>query len=178
MHTTIETGSRLDPDVRLAEGPALTMVMGAPVELLIALKRPHELEVQAVTTAPTQFAWIDGADTGVLLYRLGPVLPWAQVAYHPHLIAAEEGTPGVDAGRGVRITLADLDTRVVRAVHRVRWPAGFARAVGATVTRLEEKPYDRLAYQHAVAALHRRFPTAEDLLIERADAQCTASPMH
>ncbi|WP_306207213.1 hypothetical protein [Actinoplanes sp. RD1] len=177
MHTTIETGSRLDPDVALGEGPALTMVTGAPVELLIALRRPHELEVQAVTAAPTQFAWVDGADTGMLLYRLGPVLPWAQVAYHPHLVAAEEGTPGVDAGEGVRIMLVDLDTRIVRAVHRVRWPAKFAAAVGATVTRLEQAPYDRLTHRHAVAALHRRFPTAEDLLIERADAQCTATPM-
>ena len=177
MQTTVETGSRLDTDTKLVEGPLLTMVMGAPVELLIALRRPHELEVQAVSAAPTQFGWVDGTDTGILLYRLGPVLPWAQVPYHPHL-AAEQGTPGVDAGRGVRIMLVDLDTRTVRAVHRVRWPAGFAAAVGRTVAQMAEKPYNRLAHQQAVTALHRHFPTADDLLIERVDAQCTAVPMH
>ena len=158
----------------LPEGAALTMVTGEPVELLIALSRPHELEVQAVTAAPTRFAWIDGGDAGVLVYRLGPVLPWAQVTFHPHLMRAEEGTPGVDGARGVRIVLADRDSRMIRAVHRVRWPAGFVSVVQESVTRMREKPYNRLSFEHAVAALHRRYPTPDDLVIDRADSICTA----
>lgn len=177
MHTVLGTGSRLAPDVALPEHAALTMVTGAPVELLLALSRPHELEVQAVTAAPTQFAWIDVSTAGVLLYRLGPVLPWAQVTYHPHLVPAEEGTAGVDGTHGVRIVLVDRDTRVVRAVHRVRWPASFVSVVRKSVARMQEAPYERLAHNHAVAALHRRYPTPEDLLMDRADAQCTAVPI-
>ena len=101
------------------------MVTGAPVELLIALSRPHELEVQAVTAAPTRFAWVDAGAAGVLLYRLGPVLPWAQVTLHPHLVPAAEGPVGGDGTYGVRIVLVDRDSRVVRAEHRVRWPAAY-----------------------------------------------------
>ena len=177
MHTVLGTGSRLAPEVALPEQAALTMVTGAPVELLLALSRPHELEVQAVTAAPTQFAWIDVTAAGVLLYRLGPVLPWAQVTYHPHLVPAEEGPAGVDGTHGVRIVLVDRDSRVIRAVHRVRWPASFLAVVRRSVAKMDEAPYDRLGHQHAVAALHRRYPTPEDLLIDRADAHCTAVPI-
>ncbi|MGW4945599.1 hypothetical protein ACWEOZ_28870 [Actinoplanes sp. NPDC004185] len=177
MHTVLSKGSRLDPDVKLPEHAGLTMVTGAPVELLLALRRPHDLEVQAVTAAPTQFAWIDVGAAGVLLYRLGPVLPWGQVTFHPHMVPAEEGPAGVDGTHGVRITLVDRDSRVVRAVHRVRWPAAFLSVVRQSVAKMQETPYDRLAHQHAVAALNRRYRTPEDLLIDRVDAQCTAVPI-
>ena len=177
VYAVLSKGSRLDPDIALPEHAALTMVTGAPVELLVALSRPHELEVQAVTAAPTLFAWVDVGAAGVLLYRLGPVLPWAQVAFHPQLVPAGKGTAGVDGTHGVRIVLVDKDSRVVRAVQRVRWPAGFLSVVRKSVARMQEEPYDRLAHQHAVAALHRRYPTSEDLLIDRADAQCTAVPI-
>ena len=177
MHTILSTGSRLDPGVTLPEGAGLTMVTGAPVELLMALSRPHELEVQAVTAAPTRFAWVDAGAAGVLLYRLGPVLPWAQVTFHPQLVPAAEGPVGVDGAYGVRIVLVDRDSRVVKAVHRVRWTAGFVAAVRESVARMQEAPFDRLTHQHAVAALHRRYPTPEDLVIDRAAAQCTAVPI-
>ena len=177
MHTILSTGSRLDPGVTLPEGAGLTMVTGAPVELLMALSRPHELEVQAVTAAPTRFAWVDAGAAGVLLYRLGPVLPWAQVTFHPQLVPAAEGPVGVDGAYGVRIVLVDRDSRVVKAVHRVRWTAGFVSVVRQSVARMQEAPFDRLTHQHAVAALHRRYPTPEDLVIDRADAQCTAVPI-
>jgi hypothetical protein len=167
----------MDPGVELPEGAALTMTTGAPVELLIALSRPHELEVQAITAAPTRFAWVDGGDAAVLVYRLGPVLPWAQVAYHPHLTAAGEATAGVDGGQGVRIVLVDRDSRVIRAVHRVRWPDTFVSVVRESVERMRDAPYNRLAYQHAVAALHRRYPTPDDLVIDRAETVCTAVPI-
>jgi hypothetical protein len=39
----LSTGSRLEPSVTLPQGAGLTMVTGAPVELLTALSRPHEL---------------------------------------------------------------------------------------------------------------------------------------
>ncbi len=177
VHTILSTGSRLDPSVTLAEGAALTMVTGAPVELLMVLSRPHELEVQAVTAAPTRFAWVDAGAAGVLLYRLGPVLPWAQVTFHPALVPAAEGQAGVDGTHGVRIVLVDRESREVRAVHRVRWPAGFVAVVRKSVARMRETPFDRLTHQHAVAALHRRYPTPEDLVVDRAEAQCTAVPV-
>ena len=177
VHTILSAGSRLDPSVTLPEGAGLTMVTGAPVELLMALNRPHELEVQAVTAAPTRFAWVDAGAAGVLLYRLGPVLPWAQVTFHPHLAPAADGPVGVDGTHGVRIVLVDRDSRVVRAVHRVRWPAGFVSVVRESVARMRDAPFDRLTHQHAVAALHRRYPTPEDLVIDRAEAHCTAVPI-
>jgi hypothetical protein len=174
--TTLRTGSQVDPGLVLPDGAALTMVTGAPVELLISLSRPHSLEVQAVTAAPTRFAWVDGGDAGVLVYRLGPVLPWAQVPFHPHLTTPGDEVAGVDGGQGVRIVLVDRDSRMIRAVHRVRWPDSFASVVRASVVRMGKTPYNRLAYQHAVAALHRRYPTPDDLVIDRADATCTAAP--
>jgi hypothetical protein len=174
VHTILSTGGRLDPSVTLPERVGLTMVTGAPVELLMALSRPHELEVQAVTAAPTRFAWVDAGVAGVLLYRLGPVLPWAQVTFHPRMVPAAERPVGVDGTHGVRIVLVDRDSRVVKAVHRVRWPAGFVSVVRESVARMQEAPFNRLAHQHAVAALHRRYPTPEDLVVDRADAHCTA----
>jgi hypothetical protein len=169
----LRTGELVDPGVRLPAGAALTMVAGAPVELLIALSRPHSLEVQAVTASPTRFAWVDGGDAGVLVYRLGPVLPWAQVPFHPRLVPAEEGTAGV-SGPDVRILLVDRDDRKIRAVHRVRWPDKFTSVVRKSVERMRDAPYNRLATDHAIAALHRRYPTPDDLVIDRADAVCTA----
>jgi hypothetical protein len=177
VHLTVEVGSRLDPDVSWPEGASLTMFAGEPVQLMIFLSHPHELEVEAVTTAPTRFAWIDSEHAALLLYRLGPLLSWSQTTYTPHLFAPEDGTPDVDPDPIVQIVLVDRDTNVVRALHHVRWPDEFAAAVRASVTRMRDMPDSPFAYEHALAALHRRYPTPEDLVIDRADAQCTATPI-
>ncbi|MFI5937004.1 hypothetical protein [Actinoplanes sp. NPDC051494] len=169
-----EVGARLDPAACPPEGAHLTMVAGLPVELTIVLSRPHELEVQAVAAEPTQFAWVDCDHAGVLVYRFGPVMPWSQAAYNPHLTPVDDGQPGVDRGQNVQITLIDHETKIVRARHRVHWPDAFAAKVRASVARMRTLPYDKLMYDHALAALHRRYPTPEDLVLDRADAQCTA----
>jgi hypothetical protein len=177
MHMIVEVGSHLQPDVSWPEGAALSMFVGEPVQLMIFLSRPHELEVQAVSQAPTQFAWVDSEHVGVLAYRLGPILSWSQVAYSPHLFDPEEGLPGTDVDATVRIVLVDRDTNIVKALHTVRWPAEFAAAVRESVTRMRETPYSPFAYEHALAALHRRYPTPEDLVIDRADRTCIATPV-
>ena len=177
VHKIVEVGSRLDADVSWPEGAALTMFVGEPVQLMIFLGHPHELEVEAVTAAPTQFAWVDGEDAGVLAYRLGPILSWSQAAYTPHLYSPEDGLPGVDADPTVQIVLVDRDTNIVRAMHSVRWPDEFAESVRASVTRMREMPFSRIAFEHAVAGLRRHFPTPEDLVIDRADVYCTATPI-
>ena len=173
----VEVGSQLDPEVSWPEGAALTMFAGEPVQLMLFLSHPHELEVQAVTAAPTQFAWVDSEHAGILVYRLGPILSWSEATYTPHLFGPEEGLPGVDADPIVQIVLVDRDTNIVKALHRVRWPEEFAVTVRASVTRMRDTPYSRPAYEHALAALHRRYPTPEDLVIDRADAHCTAEPV-
>ncbi len=170
----VEVGSQLDPEVSWPEGAALTMFAGEPVQLMLFLSHPHELEIQAVTAPPTQFAWVDSEHAGLLLYRLGPILSWSQATYTPHLFSPDEGLPGVDDDPVVQIVLVDRDTNIVKALHRVRWPAEFAETVRASVIRMRDTPYSRLAYEHALAALHRRYPTPEDLVIDRADAHCTA----
>ncbi|WP_246605938.1 hypothetical protein [Paractinoplanes toevensis] len=175
MHLIVEVGSRLDPDISWPEGAALTMFAGEPVQLMIFLSRPHPLEVQAVATPPTQFAWVDGEDAGVLLYRLGPVLGWSQVPYSPHLFGPEDGLPGVDVDPVVQIVLVDRDTNTVMAMHRVGWPEEFAAQVRASVVRMRDSFHTQAAYEHALAALQRRFPSPEDLVTDRADAFCTAT---
>ncbi|WP_433293869.1 hypothetical protein ACQP2F_31680 [Actinoplanes sp. CA-030573] len=177
MHVTVEVGSRLDPDIDYPAGAALTMSAVEPVQLMIFLSHPHQLEVDAVTAAPTQFAWIDGDEAAVLLYRLGPILSWSQVPYSPHLAEPDDPPPGVDPRGIVQIVLVDRDTNTVRALHRVRWPADFTATVRASVTKMLEKPFHRSGYEHVLAALHRRYPTAEDLLTDRSDARCTATPV-
>jgi hypothetical protein len=172
----IEVGAQLEADVSWPVGAALTMFAGEPVQLMLFLSRPHELEVQAVSAAPTQFAWVDSEHVGVLAYRLGPILSWSQVTYNPHLFSPDDGLPGVDADPLVQIVLVDRDTNIVRALHRVRWPVEFAAKVRESVTRMRETPFSRPAHDHALASLHRHFPTTEDLVIDRADAQCTATP--
>jgi hypothetical protein len=175
VHTIVAVGSRLDPDVSWPEGAALTMFSGEPVQLMIFLSHPHELEVQAVSTAPTRFAWVDSEHVGVLLYRLGPILSWSQVTYTPHLFAPEDGRPGVDADPLVQIVLVDRDTNIVKAMHTVRWADEFADAVRASVDRMRDTPYSRIGHDHALAALHRRYPTPDDLVIDRAETSCTAA---
>lgn len=178
MHLIVEVGSQLDPEVAWPEGAALTMFAGEPVQLMLFLSHPHELEVQAVTAAPTKFAWVDSEHAGVLLYRLGPVLSWSEATYTPHLFEPDEGLPSVDDDATVQIVLVDRATNIVRALHRVRWPEEFAAAVRDSVTRMRDTPYSPLAYEHALAALHRRYPTPEDMVIDRADAHCTAVPVN
>jgi hypothetical protein len=173
----VDVGSRLDPDVSWPEGAALTMFSGEPVQLMIFLSHPHELEVQSVTAEPTRFAWVDSEHAGVLAYRLGTILGWSQVPYTPHIFSRDEGQPAVDADPVVQIVLVDRDTNTVKALHRVRWPEEFAAAVRASVARMREMPYSGAAFEHVLAALHRRYPTPEDLVIDRADAQCTATPI-
>jgi hypothetical protein len=172
----VEVGSRLDSDASWPEGAALTMFAGEPVQLMIFLSHPHQLEVQAVTAAPTRFAWVDSEHAAVLLYRLGPILSWSQVIYTPHPLSPEEGLPGVDPVPVVQIVLVDRDTNIVKALHTVRWPVEFAAAVRDTVVRMRDTPYSHFAHEHALAALHRRYPTPDDLVIDRADASCTATP--
>jgi hypothetical protein len=177
MHMIVEVGTQLDPELRWPEGAALSMFAGEPVQLMIFLSHPHELEAQAVSQAPTQFAWVDSEHAGVLAYRLGPILSWSEAPYTPHWFGPEEGLPGVDADATVRIVLVDRDTNVVRALHTVRWPDDFAATVRQSVTRMRETPFSAFAYEHALAAMHRRYPTTEDLVIDRADAHCVATPV-
>lgn len=172
MHVTVEVGSRLDSDVGYPEGAALTMQAGEPVQLMIFLSHPHQLEVEAVSAPPTRFAWVDGEHAGVLLYRLGPILSWSQIPYSPHL---DDGPAGVDHDGVVQIVLVDRDTNTVRALHRVRWPAEFTATVRDAVKRMRDLPFSRTDYEHVLAGLHRRYPTPEDLLTDRVDATCTAS---
>jgi hypothetical protein len=176
MHMIVEVGSQLDPDVSWPEGAALSMFVGEPVQLMIFLSHPHELEVQAVSQAPTQFAWVDAEHIGILAYRLGPILSWSEAPYTPHWFGPEDGLPGVDADGKVRIVLVDRETNVVRALHTVRWPAKFADAVRETVVRMRETPYSSFSYEHALAGLRRRYPTPDDLVVDRADVHCTATP--
>lgn len=171
----VEVGSRLDTDVSRPEGASLTMFAGEPVQLMIFLSHPHQLEVAAVSTPPTQFAWVDSEHAAVLLYKLGPLLSWSQTTYTPHLFAPEDGLPSVDPDPIVQIVLVDRDTNIVKALHRVRWPDKFAAAVRDTVTRMRDTPYSRPGYDHALAALNRRYPTPEDLIVDRADVHCTAT---
>ena len=128
-----------------------------------------------MTAAPTRFAWVDGEQAGVLLYRLGPILSWSQVAYHPHFAEPEDGPVGVDAGGLVQIVLVDREDDTVRALHRVHWPAGFAVAVAASVARMRDLPFNQIEYDHVLAGLRRRYPTPEDLLSDRADVTCIAT---
>ncbi len=177
MHMIVEVGAQLDPDVSWPEGAALTMFAGEPVQLMIFLEHPHELEVQAVSQAPTRFAWVDCEDAGVLAYRLGPILSWSEVPYTPHRSGPEEGMPGVDADPRVRIVLVDRATNIVRALHTVRWPAEFAGAVRQSVARMRARPHSPISYEHALAGLRRRYPTAEDLVVDRAEVHCVAPPV-
>jgi hypothetical protein len=177
MHMIVEVGNQLDSDVTRPEGAALSMFVGEPVQLTIFLSHPHELEVQAVSQPPTRFAWVDSEHVGVLAYRLGPILSWSQVTYTPHQFAAEEGIPGVDIGAKARIVLVDRDTNIVKALHTVRWPEAFAATVRRSVARMRETPDVPFGYEHALAALHRRYPTTEDLVVDRADVLCTGTPV-
>jgi len=177
MHMIVEVGAQLDPDVSWPEGAALSMFIGEPVQLMIFLSHPHALEVEAVSQPPTQFAWVDSEHVGVLAYRLGPILGWSEASFTPHQFEPDEGLPGVDHDARVRIVLVDRDTNIVKALHTVRWPDTFAETVRASVERMRDTPYSPFAYEHALAALHRRYPTAEDLVVDRADARCTALPV-
>jgi hypothetical protein len=149
VHSIVDVGSRLEPLADFPEG-----------------------------AAPTRFAWVDGEHAGVLAYRLGPILSWSLIPYTPHLYSREEGWPDIDADPIVRIVLVDRDDHTVKALHEVRWPEEFAATVRASVARMRDVPFSRIEYDHVLAALHRRFPTPEDLVVDRADAQCTASPVH
>jgi hypothetical protein len=176
VHLIVEVGSRLEADIDWPEGAALTMFAGEPVQLMIFLSHPHDLEIQSVTAEPTQFAWIDGEHAGVLAYRLGPILSWSEVPYTPHIFSPEEGRPAVDPDPIVQIVLVDRDTNTVKALHKVVWPAEFAAKVRDSVARMRDMPYSRPAFEHVLAALHRRYPTPEDLVVDRADVHCTAKP--
>jgi hypothetical protein len=177
VHSIVEVGSRLEPYANHPEGAALTMFAGEPVQLMIFLSSPHELEVQAVTTPPTRFAWVDGEHAGILAYRLGPILSWSQIEYHPHQAADDEGRPDVDADPVVRIILVDRNDHTVKALHEVRWPEEFAATVRDSVARMRAMPFSGIAYEHVLAGLHRRYPTPEDLVIDRADAECIGTPV-
>ncbi|GAA0552681.1 hypothetical protein GCM10010172_38900 [Paractinoplanes ferrugineus] len=177
MHSIVEVGSRLEPYVNYPEGAALTMFAGEPAQLMIFISRPHALEIDAVTATPTRFAWVDGEHVGILVYRLGPILSWSQIAYTPHASAEEDGVPDVADDPIVRIVLVDRDDNTVKALNEVRWPAEFAATVRASVARMRDTPFSRIACDHVLAAMHRRYPTPEDLVVDRADAHCTATPV-
>jgi hypothetical protein len=177
VQSIVEVGSRLEPYANYPEGAALSMFAGEPVQLMLFLSNPHDLEIQAVSAAPTRFAWVDGEHAGILAYRLGPILSWNRIAYTPHGFAPEDGWPGVDAEPIVRIILVDRDDHTVKALHQVRWPEEFAATVRASIARMRDIPFSPIAYEHVLAGLNRRYPTPEDLVVDRADADCIATPV-
>lgn len=171
-----EVGQLYNPQIRYwaAETPSLRMTADYGIELALFYHGPTSVEIQAVRNGLAQFAWIDtDGPVGVLAFRFG-TLNWADCPFTPHRKEPdyEPGLPELVAGRHLTVVcpLVDATTGIIKAIRLTTWPAEFATAVKASVDRMREAPYTKLAHDAALDGLYA-YETYE-LVQLRSAARC------
>jgi hypothetical protein len=150
-------------------------VIGSTAELVLSVNAPTADEVAAVETGRVQFAWVGSDHVGVLAFRFGGFrfgdgFPWCDCPYNPNRQTVDR--PGLLSGT-VFVMLVDADTGILRAIRGLRWPPRFVATVNASIKQMLGTPFSDTAEGHALEYLYGRWPTAADLVRERADVQCT-----
>lgn len=146
--------------------------------LVLFLSRPKPHEVRAVQTGSVRFALTPLREKEqppsllFLLFTFPGSIPWADAPFHMQL-EPEELRPTLDTltDETIRLTpsiiLVDLATTIVQALRVVSFSPRFSRALNETMRRQLDEPFDRHAYDQALARAYQQYPKPQDLLSKR-----------
>ncbi len=141
--------------------------------LFLTRSKPHE--VRAVQSGPVRFALTPLRETPPLLFLLFTfpgAIPWADAPFHVKL-EPEDRRPTLDTltDETIRLTpsiiLVDRATTIVQALRVVSYSPRFSRALNEIVRHQLDEPFDRDAYDQALARAYQQYPKPQDLLSKR-----------
>lgn len=146
--------------------------------LVLFLTRPKPHEVRAVQTGPVRFALTplreqEGQPSLLfLLFTFPGSITWADAPFHVQL-QPKELRPTLDTltNETIRLTpsiiLVDLATKIVQALRVVSFSPRFSRALNEVVRRQLDEPFNKDAYDQALARAYQHYPKPQDLLSKR-----------
>jgi hypothetical protein len=152
------------------DGTSLFSVSPSGYELVCCLAAPTAREVrQYRARTPCRFALAVHGPVLFLLYRFGD-LPWSDSPYSVHLLpAGRRRVPDTadlaDPHALLMVVLVDAATGLVRQIRAVTFSPAFTAALHLAIRDQLASPWPGpAAYDAALAALYRRYPTSEALL--------------
>lgn len=170
----IAVGQPLQPDVtRYQEMPEYNYRNGGH-HLMIAMANIRPGELEAVKSAPANFAFTVVGDVLVFQYRFGAALPWSDAAYTWHKVpAAEQLRPPKLIGQEralLEIILVEATTGIVKAIRAVSLSPTFSQRLHTAINRQADAPMPA-DYDAQVQRIFDTFTSAQ--LRDRAIASCT-----
>jgi hypothetical protein len=143
--------------------------------LALFITRPRQHEVQAVESGEVRFALVplQGSPSLLfLLYTFPSAFPWSDAPYHIQLEPPELrptlDTLADDTKRLIlSIALIDRASTIVQALRVVSFSPQFSRALNAVVRRQLDEPFDKAAYDTALAQAYQQYPKPRDLMSKR-----------
>jgi hypothetical protein len=143
--------------------------------LALFITNPRPREMKAVQSGELRFALtpLQGPPSLLfLLYTFPAAFPWSDATYHIQLEPPELrptlDTLSDDTKRLIlSIVLIDRATRIVKALRVVSFSAQFSRALNVIVRQQLDEPFDREAYDAALARAYQQHPKPRDLLARR-----------
>jgi hypothetical protein len=139
-------------------------------ELLMWLGRLTPRDVQAITRGPADFALAAHPPVLFLLYRFGAAIPWSDTAFTVWMVPEDERTlPELAHLVGLRallsVVLVDAATGLVCGLRTVTLSPAFTMALHLAIRDQHVADWPgQDAYDRALEALYRRYPSTDMLL--------------
>lgn len=155
------------PQTQYAEGARYRYRDGAH-QLTLFWRAPTADEIRGIAMAGVELAlWSDGP-AAFLLYKVAGVCEWSDVAFNLHLVPeAERELPQEPTGERARffLTLVDADDGRIKARRLLSLDKVMTQAIRHVMRAQLAQPFERAAYDRAVAAARRRFPDGEAMAV-------------
>jgi hypothetical protein len=126
-----------------------------------------------VTAGECSFSLVISGEVLFFLYRFAGI-PWSDALYSWHLVPEERrvlpSAQDTDQARGLmQIILTDADTGIVQALRAVTLGVDFTRLLLGAIRVQAATPWcGRAEYDRQLAAVYRRYPTTDKLLVAAA----------
>lgn len=133
-------------------------------ELVLFWGAPTEAEIEGLRGQPMEVGLYSEGPAAFLLYKINNVCEWSDAAFNVHLVPEDERElPGEPPGERtrLRLILVDANDGVIRAKRIVSLDKVMTQALRHAMAEQAARPFDRLAYDAAVAAAHARFPDSD-----------------
>lgn len=133
-------------------------------ELVLFWDAPTQAEIDGLRGQPLEVGLYTQGPAAFLLYKIHNVCEWSDAAFHVQLVPeAERELPAEPPGERARLRLILVDAHdgVIRAKRIVSLDKVMTQALRHAMAQQAAQPFDRMAYDAAVAAAHARFPDSD-----------------
>jgi len=124
-------------------------------------------DIQAVKRGTCEFEMVELPPVIFLLYRINGACDWSDQPYSWHLLAEDERMlPPPGPGRALmQVRLVACETGILRAQRLISLKPRLTQRLHAAIRRQAAAPWPGdEAYDNALSAAYRQYPTAEALL--------------